>query len=131
MRIERRLRGSPEVAKAARRLIDELADDLGARLTDARLVASELVTNAWRHAHGADEREILFAATLDRGALRVEVCDQGPGLPGEQSPTERVELVNNGDGAGLGLMIVAQLAQEWGVTSDEGQPCVWAKLALT
>ena len=52
MRVQRRLPASPEAASVARHALDDLGDAVSdARLRDVRLLVSEVVTNAVRHAN--------------------------------------------------------------------------------
>jgi anti-sigma regulatory factor (Ser/Thr protein kinase) len=88
------------------------ADQLGA----ARLLVSELVTNAVVHGHGA----ITLRATLDEDRLLVEVIDEGDSF-------ERT--VRQQDFAGIGgrgLSIVDAESSRWGI--NEGATHVWFEL---
>lgn len=97
----------------------ELADRVSpTTLANAQLVASELVTNAWRHGKGAIEARVSVAD--DR--LRIQVKDQGEAAGGTIRPTPP------GGSAGFGLRIVEDLALSWGVS--EGTTTVWAELPL-
>lgn len=101
----------------------EVEDALSATGVDPRicgdlmLLASELVTNAVRHA-----RSDRFEVRLDVGpeALRLEVHDEGEGFEPEIAPTD------DGSG-GYGLFIVDRLADRWGVERDEGG-VIWLEL---
>src|SRR3954454_6395957 len=55
-------------------------------LDNARLLASELVTNSLGHADLAADSSLRIAVQINRGALRVEVRD--PGGPGVIAPRE-------------------------------------------
>ena len=114
MRVERRLPASPEAASAARHALDDLADAVSeARLRDVRLLVSEVVTNAVRHANLAAGDAIELVVELNRRTLRVEVHDPGGGfVPSAPSPDPTRP-------SGWGLYLVAELADRWGVDSDE------------
>ena len=114
MRVERRLPISPEAASAARHALDDLGDGVpDARLRDVRLLVSEVVTNAVRHANLAAGDSIELVVELGRGTLRVEVHDPGGGfIPSAPSPDPTRP-------SGWGLYLVAELADRWGVDSDE------------
>ena len=114
MRVERRLPASPEAASAARHALDDLGDAVpDARLRDVRLLVSEVVTNAVRHANLAAGDAIELIVELDRGTLRVEVHDPGGGfVPRTPSPDPTRP-------SGWGLYLVAELADRWGVDSAE------------
>lgn len=69
-------------------------------------MASELVTNAIRHATGNDV--IVRLARTERGALRLEVEDASCDVPCVQEAEPIGE-------SGRGLLIVEQFARHWGV----------------
>jgi anti-sigma regulatory factor (Ser/Thr protein kinase) len=114
MRVERRLPVSPEAASAARHALDDLGDAMSdARLRDVRLLVSEVVTNAVRHADLAAGDANELVVELNGGALRVEVHDPGGGfVPTAPAPDPTRP-------SGWGLYLVAELADRWGVDSDE------------
>jgi anti-sigma regulatory factor (Ser/Thr protein kinase) len=92
-------------------------------LQDVLVLASELVTNAVRHAGaGVDETIVVYLA-IAGDVLRVEVCDQGPGF----DPPAR--LLPRAEGGGNGLILVERLSSSWGVATDDGT-CVWFERAL-
>jgi anti-sigma regulatory factor (Ser/Thr protein kinase) len=104
---------------ARRSLVDWLARAPAvdaSELDRAKLLVSELVTNAVLHGRG----EIMLRATLDENRLLVEVIDEGGGF-------ERT--VRQQDFAGIGgrgLAIVDAEASRWGV--HEGTTLVWFEL---
>jgi PAS domain-containing protein/anti-sigma regulatory factor (Ser/Thr protein kinase) len=113
------LPGVPESVGLARaavraRLEDHLPPE---RLGDAALLTSEVVTNAIRHggAHGPGDR-VRVRVTRAGARVRVEVRDDGPGFasPRRSEP-----------GAGMGLELVASLANAWGSERDGGTTVVW------
>jgi serine/threonine-protein kinase RsbW len=114
VRVERRLPASPEAASVARHALDDLGDAVpDARLRDVRLLVSEVVTNAVRHANLAAGDAIELVVELKRRTLRVEVHDPGGGfVPSAPSPDPTRP-------SGWGLYLVAELADRWGVDSDE------------
>ncbi len=87
----------------------------------AALLVTELVANAARHAGG----RMRVRAGLRTGRLLVEVSDASPqvpdlvGMPGWESES------------GRGLVLVATLADRWGVTPLPTGKCVWFELSLT
>jgi anti-sigma regulatory factor (Ser/Thr protein kinase) len=84
-----------------------------------QLVISELVTNAVRHSGTAIEVEVR----LERDRLFLRVHDEGDGVPAIVPP----ELRTIG---GVGLALVDQAAESWGVTPDpRGGKDVWCVLA--
>jgi anti-sigma regulatory factor (Ser/Thr protein kinase) len=109
---------APEAPACARQRIEEWfaaeLDDAG--LGTAKLLASELVTNAVLHGEGM----ITLRAALDDDRLLVEVIDQGSGF--ERTVDEHdFEKVG-----GWGLRIVDTEASRWGV--HEGTTHVWFEL---
>jgi anti-sigma regulatory factor (Ser/Thr protein kinase) len=114
-----RLPRQPGCGAHARR---QLEADLGARLSPAaletaKLVVTELVTNAYLHGRGA----IQLKARLDSDRLRLEVVDEGSG----QAVKIRERPDDNG---GRGLRIIDQLALAWG--AYEGTTHVWVHLPV-
>jgi anti-sigma regulatory factor (Ser/Thr protein kinase) len=122
MRYEVELARDPDSAAEARRALGEVSDHLSPRrLEDARLLVSELVTNAIRHA-GLDVDDVirLVVVTLDR-ALRIEVCDPGPGFEVSEPEPDPARP------SGWGLYLVRELSDRWGVEHRE-QTRVWFEL---
>jgi anti-sigma regulatory factor (Ser/Thr protein kinase) len=117
MRIERRLAVTPEAAAEARHALADLALAEG-RERDVRLLVSELVTNAVRHANLAPGDVILLVIDLEDSVLRVEVHDPGGGF------VPRAPAPDPARPSGWGLYLVEELADRWGVDSDQ-QTLVW------
>ena len=85
---------------------------------DLELVWLNLLENAVQHSPNAGRVELVCAA--GEGRVRVEVRDQGPGIPADQAPYV-FERFRQGDGAkaggfGLGLAIVRTIVQAYGGT---------------
>ena len=122
MRVERRLPATPEAASVARHALDDLGDAVSdARLRDVRLLVSEVVTNAVRHANLATGDAIELVVELKRRTLRVEVHDPGGGfVPSAPAPDPT-------RASGWGLYLVAELADRWGVDSED-RTLVWFEL---
>jgi anti-sigma regulatory factor (Ser/Thr protein kinase) len=116
------LPAEPASATTAR---TEVTRRLAARVTsgaleDVRLLLTELITNALRHAGMTPGDEIGVKAELLDGTVRIEVTD--PGRDGEvevRSPGAR--------GGGYGLLLVDRLTNQWGVDHRHGTT-VWAEL---
>jgi anti-sigma regulatory factor (Ser/Thr protein kinase) len=87
----------------------------------AELLVSELVTNALRHT----ESDVILVDVWTQGGIRVSVIDQSPRTPQRQSPgPERPE--------GRGLMIVDELAENWGIDALPGDgKSIWFELRRT
>jgi anti-sigma regulatory factor (Ser/Thr protein kinase) len=122
VRLERRLAVSPESAAEARHILDDLAEAIpDGRMRDVRLLISELVTNAVRHADLDAGDAIDLVIDVADQMLRVEVHDPGGGfVPSTPSPDPARP-------SGWGLYLVAELADRWGVDSDE-RTRVWFEL---
>lgn len=106
-------------SEARRRLAATLAR-LGhptALLEDARVVVTELATNAVRHAGSA------FAVSIDDDGARVRigVRDRSRAMPAPQEPS--VHRLS-----GRGLVLVSALASRWGVDPRPDGKVVWAEL---
>lgn len=99
----------------ARRSLDELDGCIPAeRMHNVRLLASELVTNAVRHAGLGPEDSIRFRVLASVKLVRVEVHDGGPefGIPNSGAPgPDQV--------GGRGLYLVQVLSDRWGVEHDD------------
>ena len=108
---------SVDAPRIARGLLGQrLPDLMGEELENAKLLASELVTNAVVHGSGA----IVLRAKLDEDRVLVEVIDQGRGF-------ERVVRQREFEAVGgRGLGIVETVASRWGI--HEGTTHVWFEL---
>jgi anti-sigma regulatory factor (Ser/Thr protein kinase) len=117
-----RLPHDPDAIPRARRELErvrDLVDDLTMR--NAKLLTSELVTNAVRHVPpGATDGVTLRVERRD-GHLRVEVADHGPGF------TFRPRAEGQDPGSGWGLHMLSTIASRWGVETDGGAR-VWFEL---
>jgi serine/threonine-protein kinase RsbW len=91
---------------------------------DARLVATELVGNAVRHASPLDNGTVLVRWQEENSTLALSVCDGG----GESEPT-RVEPAPE-DLGGRGLTIVDALSSTWWVEHNTHLHTVHVRLAL-
>jgi len=122
VRVERTLAVAPEAAAEARHALDTLSGHLpDGRMRDVRLLVSELVTNAVRHANLDAGDHIELVIDLADQSLRVEVHDPGGGfVPSTPSPDPLRP-------SGWGLYLVAELADRWGVDSDD-ETLVWFEL---
>lgn len=127
-RLRRRiaLPASPASARAARSFIHEALRGWGAAAVedDAGLLATELVTNALRHATAP----MALTLTLRQPDphLRIAVEDHSPG----GTPIRRDQDVHATDGRGLAL--VAEISERWGVIHQHrrGTKLVWCELVV-
>ena len=110
---------APGVARAA---LDDVIPppELAIRNEDARLVISELVTNAIGHEAG---ETITLAVTCSFGQLRVDVHDTSRTLPVLVYAAADAE-------AGRGLMLVATLSATWGVYRTPAGKALYFTLAF-
>lgn len=111
----------PSSVRAARQFITSRLRDWNMQETafTAVLLASELVTNAVLHARTAVR---LVLDSEDGSLLRVGVYDLSarPVRRRRHSPDA---------GTGRGLVLVEQLAREWGVDAAAPGKCVWFRVA--
>ncbi|MFF0838059.1 MULTISPECIES: SpoIIE family protein phosphatase [unclassified Streptomyces] len=109
-----------EVARARDLVRDLLLDwELPQAVETARLLVSEVVTNAVRHGGGG--RVGLRVVRTD--ALLFEVTDDEPALPS-------MLAAGPYDEAGRGLRVVSRLAREWGASATGHRKTVWFEQGL-
>jgi hypothetical protein len=111
----RRYRPSARSVAAVRQLADELPESCR---DAARVVLSELASNAVRHARTPFEVTVRVGDTVWIG-----VRDHSRRQP-------RLLLAAPQDVSGRGLLIVSTLARRWGVDWRDGAKVVWAELPL-
>ena len=105
----------PGAVALARRAVEQQAEQLtDQELEVARLLVSELVTNAVRHGAG----EIALSMRFDERCAHFEVHDDCAG--------EARRSTSAGAEGGFGLNLVETLATRWGV--DEDDQSVWFEL---
>jgi anti-sigma regulatory factor (Ser/Thr protein kinase) len=112
---------APTAPQDVRSFVRSVLDGWGAHSRDgeAEIVASELATNAVRHARSP------FVITLTRGSetIRIAVRDTSFERP--------VHIVrDNCELGGRGVRLVAALAKEWGVVDEVDGKSVWADVAI-
>lgn len=121
LEIEAHLTASVTVPGEVRALLRRLRGDLSATVYDnARLLASELATNAVRY--GAAGAPIHVRAGLDDDCLRIQIRNDN----GVNRPV--VAAGNREHGGGWGLRLVDAIAQRWGSSESEGHTFVWFEL---
>jgi two-component sensor histidine kinase len=105
----------------ARTAIRGLDGSLDRMRQPVRLLVSELVTNAVRHAGAGPGGSVQIRLDCSREGVHVEVTDDGPGFePRTARPTEPVV-------DGFGLILVDELADRWGV-HPERRAKVWFEI---
>jgi anti-sigma regulatory factor (Ser/Thr protein kinase) len=110
---------------AARIVVEHCLAGLAAPrvVDDAKLLASELVTNSLQHADLRDDDLVRVRVDLGAEALRVEIENPGTaGTVGVRSPDART--------GGFGLQLVEDLAACWGVARTHSTT-VWFESART
>ena len=110
-RIRRALVADLQAREVAEHVVDE-----------AEIVASELVTNALRHATPLADGSIRIRWKVKGDLVDLEVTDGG----GETTPVPAPRVL--WAASGRGLRIVRSLAHEWGVAEDKRGITVWAAL---
>jgi anti-sigma regulatory factor (Ser/Thr protein kinase) len=115
-RLEATLRAGPTAPATARAALTRwLSGHVPVEvLEDARLLASELITNSLLHPEISEDDSLRLAVQLSEGALRVEVRD--PGTAGVVAPREP----DRERGGGFGLQLVDMIATRWGVNRTGG-----------
>ena len=115
------LEPTPAAARAARAFVSEHASGLDEQAAyAAALCASELVTNGVLHAR----TPIVLGVTTSERCLLVTVADRGAGRPA-MPPRD------DDRPSGRGLMLVAALAQQWGVQDGDEGKTVWFTVPRT
>ncbi len=108
-------------AAVTRRQLGEVLAEWGCSedLTDdARLVATELVTNGMLHGGGCTS----LAAIFDGNCLRLEVGDRGGAIP-------QLHHYDDQAATGRGLGLVAALTAAWGWETQAAGKIVWAEMS--
>lgn len=112
----------PTSAAEARQLVDRTLREWGCDdlLESARLIVTELVSNAVRHSHSPDA--INLTIELHRGVVRISLEDVGSdGL----IEVVRTDVTSE---RGRGLRLVEGLSDSWGVDRRDHHKTVWAEL---
>lgn len=121
-----------EVATARRSLAALEGLVSGESLEQLRLLVTELVTNAVRHAGLADTDRIGLRIFVSGGTVRVEVEDPGRGFEAPDEPEP-----DSDQASGWGLYLMANMTDRWGVenrtstenkTGEERKTLVWFEL---
>jgi serine/threonine-protein kinase RsbW len=94
-------------------------------IDDARLVATELISNALRHADPLRNATLLVRWRREGDELLLSVCDGGA-----ETRPQVVKATADAE-SGRGLAIVAALANRWRVEHSSNVHCVHVDLALT
>ena len=117
------LESRSDAAGIARDFIEAHSDSLPVGvIEDAKLLVSELVTNAVQHGRPA----ISLSVNLDPPLIGVAVHDEGADVPSRSAPA----VPASSSTEGRGLVIVDRLSTSWGVVPDVSPPgkTVWFRL---
>ncbi|MET9963569.1 SpoIIE family protein phosphatase [Streptomyces sp. NPDC006326] len=114
--------GDPQGPRTARHLIRAAVAAWGARerADEIELAADELMTNALVHTEGGGHVGMRMTA---EGRIRIEVEDSSSALPHRRE-------ADDWSLSGRGLLLVEQLAEEWGVEPRGGGKCVWCEFTV-
>jgi anti-sigma regulatory factor (Ser/Thr protein kinase) len=105
--------GTPFGVRTLRREISGIAEDCGMDATgvaDVQLAVTEAATNAVMHAYATTPGDVTVTAAVHEGELAIVIADTGGGL------VER----SDSPGLGVGLSIIATVADEMRITSNAG-----------
>jgi serine/threonine-protein kinase RsbW len=116
---------APTAAREARRAVAGGGLVSSGQEPTLLLLVSELVSNSVRHAGLREAERIRLRARSDRECTYVEVCDAGRSgrVPAKREKSDAL------DAGGLGLVLVDEMADRWGVACHEHETCVWFELA--
>jgi serine/threonine-protein kinase RsbW len=118
---------APTAARQARHAVARHGLVSGDQEPTLLLLVSELVSNSVRHAGLRDDERIRLRARFEREreCTYVEVCDAGHTgrVPAKRAHGDALEP------GGLGLVLVDEMADRWGVASNDDETCVWFELA--
>jgi anti-sigma regulatory factor (Ser/Thr protein kinase) len=89
---------------------------------DVLLLLTELVNNAVRHANAGGDRPVRVELHHRARTVSVAVFDQGTGFTAEPPHSQRDKS------GGLGLFLVDQIADRWGITPTGSGTCVWLEI---
>jgi anti-sigma regulatory factor (Ser/Thr protein kinase) len=124
--ISMRIPGGDDAPTRARRSVrSQLEGHIPATTaSDAALLVSELVTNSVIHANVGPRRALTVEVTTLDDRLRIAVTEPGSRLRPCMLPSHPETP------GGLGLLLVDELCETWGVWQDLGPTCVWCELLL-
>ena len=93
--------------------------------SDVALVVSELVTNSVLHADVGPRRALTVELMMLDDRLRISVIDPGSPIEPRILPPDHERV------GGIGLFLVNELSETWGVARDgAGGTSVWCEILL-
>jgi anti-sigma regulatory factor (Ser/Thr protein kinase) len=114
-----------QAAGVVRAALEEIRPSLSEVMYgDLRLLLSELVVNAVRHAGLAEHDPIRVNVRCSSGSCQAEVLDGGMGFEVPAAPV----VIAKDQEAGYGLAILDGIASRWGVERVAGHTRVWFEL---
>jgi len=121
--VELRLPAVPTAPAEARAAVQAIGSDLPEPvLVDAKLLVTEVVGNAIKHASRGIQTVII--RIVRNHFFRIEVVDPGPMFDPDPRPPGATA------GSGRGLFLVDSVASAWGVEPDEAGKKVWFELLV-
>ncbi|WP_167549257.1 ATP-binding protein [Streptomyces davaonensis] len=127
-----RFTSTPRGARLARRLVSHRLNDWGHPYATPvnetlALITAEFTANAVRHGH-VPGRDFHVRLTLTEDTFRIEVTD----TRAEKQPPSPLPAPDSASEFGRGLLLVAALADDWGITPRPTAPgkTVWAELRV-
>src|SRR3954454_3155776 len=130
-----KLAGGVDAAAGARRAVVELGPDMEERLQDdVLLLVTELVTNSVCHVPVGPDGSVELECRSTGDHLRFLVTDGGTALLGNGRPPVAAATParrTNGDRrtSGWGLVLVDEIAEQWGILAAPPGTCVWFEVA--
>jgi anti-sigma regulatory factor (Ser/Thr protein kinase) len=116
---------APTAAREARRAVARRRFVGAAQEATLLLLVSELVSNSVRHAGLRRDERIRLRARREERVAYVEVCDAGRS---GRIPAKREDGLDALEPGGLGLVLVDEMADRWGVACSGDETCVWFEL---
>jgi serine/threonine-protein kinase RsbW len=123
--LEMMVDAAPTAAREARRAVARRRFVAAEQEATLLLLVSELVSNSVRHAGLRRGERIRLRARRAERVAYVEVCDAGRS---GRIPAKREDGLDALEPGGLGLVLVDEMADRWGVACSGGETCVWFEL---
>jgi anti-sigma regulatory factor (Ser/Thr protein kinase) len=111
-------KGGDDTALRVRTALAALNGGLAEKREDVRLLATELLSNAVRHAGAGPDTLIHFELAAAPERIRAKVVYPGAPFEAKPSPDERK----------FGLFLVDDLSDRWGVERTEDRNRVWFEI---